>query len=384
MGRFTSRDEWVGDNLNPITLNKYLYANGNPGSYLDPDGRIGFLSDLRDRFNETDEILRQYAENTPYVGGAVGLLRGVTSLGSAPFRAVNTASDAVAGALPFEATSGVANEGAAAFGESVDTGAYVANNKAAVANAIKDKVIDTSSRTFFDRDGAAASDFVSGVTQLVIPSPAIVGGVANTVGRLTPSVARGLQTAGRGLAAVRDRVAQAFRVAESPSGSPEMRFDTDGEAGSGFLEHEVLSASPAAAAFSDRTIIRVDSNGTATIHVGPHRLGPYSEVAGHHPHQQAARSNNPNYNPQSAITLADDGTFDHTTISRMQLKLNAEARRSGLEYTLAVEEAIQRQAMAAGKILDEDVLAILKLSRKDLQSQGALEPTRIPGARKGN
>ena len=38
-GRFTSRDEWSGDNLNPITLNKYLYGNGNPGSYVDPDGR---------------------------------------------------------------------------------------------------------------------------------------------------------------------------------------------------------------------------------------------------------------------------------------------------------------------------------------------------------
>ncbi len=37
-GRFTSRDEWGGDNLNPITLNKYLYGNGNPGSYVDPTG----------------------------------------------------------------------------------------------------------------------------------------------------------------------------------------------------------------------------------------------------------------------------------------------------------------------------------------------------------
>lgn len=38
-GRFTSRDEWSGDNLNPITLNKYLYANGNPGSFIDPSGK---------------------------------------------------------------------------------------------------------------------------------------------------------------------------------------------------------------------------------------------------------------------------------------------------------------------------------------------------------
>jgi len=37
-GRFTRRDTWEGDRTNPITLNKYLYANGNPVSYIDPSG----------------------------------------------------------------------------------------------------------------------------------------------------------------------------------------------------------------------------------------------------------------------------------------------------------------------------------------------------------
>lgn len=240
VGRFTSRDEWQGDNLNPITLNKFLYGNGNPGSYLDPDGRVGFLTDIRNWFNEADQGLRNYAENTPYVGGAVGLVRGFTSLASAPVRVVNTASDAVAGALPFEVTSGVANEGAAAFGENVDLGVYVANNKEAVANAIKDNVIDTTSRTFFDGDGAYASDFTSGVTQGLVPGPAVASGVASSVARYAPGIANGLQRAGRGIAAVRDRVVQAFRVAEAPSGSPEMRFDTDAEAGSAFPEHPAL------------------------------------------------------------------------------------------------------------------------------------------------
>jgi len=162
--------------------------------------------------------MRRYAETTPYVGGAVGLLRGVTSLGSTPFRAVNTASDAVAQALPFEATSGVASEGAIAFGENVDLGVYAANNKVAVANAIKDRVIDTSSRTFFDGDGAYASDFVSGVTQFAVPAPSIATGLT------------------------------AFRVTEAPSGSLVLRHDTDAEAGSEFTQHPTkvqLIAGPA-------------------------------------------------------------------------------------------------------------------------------------------
>ncbi len=46
VGRFTSRDEWGGDNLSPITLNKYLGFNGNPGSYLDPDGRCSVQLEL--------------------------------------------------------------------------------------------------------------------------------------------------------------------------------------------------------------------------------------------------------------------------------------------------------------------------------------------------
>jgi RHS repeat-associated protein len=38
LGRFNRIDPWSGDEANPITLNKYLYANGNPLIYVDPDG----------------------------------------------------------------------------------------------------------------------------------------------------------------------------------------------------------------------------------------------------------------------------------------------------------------------------------------------------------
>ena len=39
LGRFTQQDSWMGASGNPITLNKYLYANSNPVRYVDPSGR---------------------------------------------------------------------------------------------------------------------------------------------------------------------------------------------------------------------------------------------------------------------------------------------------------------------------------------------------------
>ncbi|MGQ0802168.1 MAG: RHS repeat-associated core domain-containing protein, partial [Pseudomarimonas sp.] len=41
LGRFNRIDPWQGDTNNPITLNKYLYANGNPLYYTDPTGMYG-------------------------------------------------------------------------------------------------------------------------------------------------------------------------------------------------------------------------------------------------------------------------------------------------------------------------------------------------------
>lgn len=38
LGRFTRIDPWEGDPLDPVTLNKYLYGNGNPLIWMDPDG----------------------------------------------------------------------------------------------------------------------------------------------------------------------------------------------------------------------------------------------------------------------------------------------------------------------------------------------------------
>lgn len=41
-GTFTARDTVFGELSTPVTLNRYLYARGNPLRYFDPDGRYGF------------------------------------------------------------------------------------------------------------------------------------------------------------------------------------------------------------------------------------------------------------------------------------------------------------------------------------------------------
>jgi RHS repeat-associated protein len=45
-GRFHTRDTYEGNNGEPLSLHKYLYANGNPVGYIDPSGHDGLLSEL--------------------------------------------------------------------------------------------------------------------------------------------------------------------------------------------------------------------------------------------------------------------------------------------------------------------------------------------------
>ncbi len=43
-GRFTQQDSWMGNNSDPITLHKYLYANADPANVTDPSGHFGLVS----------------------------------------------------------------------------------------------------------------------------------------------------------------------------------------------------------------------------------------------------------------------------------------------------------------------------------------------------
>jgi RHS repeat-associated protein len=43
-GRFTQQDTWMGRDFDPITLNKYVYANADPANNIDPTGNFSMGS----------------------------------------------------------------------------------------------------------------------------------------------------------------------------------------------------------------------------------------------------------------------------------------------------------------------------------------------------
>ncbi len=102
IGRFTSTDPWTGDAMNPVTLNKYLAFNGNPGSFLDPDGRcasapvvcaFGFARSEE----EKTTVLRNFANENPTRGRTVGAVVRIGQGVTAPISAADTLASAVAG-----------------------------------------------------------------------------------------------------------------------------------------------------------------------------------------------------------------------------------------------------------------------------------------------
>jgi len=84
VGRFTTVDEWAGDINNPISLNKYLYGYGNPGSFVDPDGRtpalIGIGQDLSR--HRMDGIIGVTAARDGFLEGPWYAKPGMAILGS--------------------------------------------------------------------------------------------------------------------------------------------------------------------------------------------------------------------------------------------------------------------------------------------------------------
>jgi len=182
VGNFNGMDPAMGNSAQPITLNKYVYANGNPLIYIDPSGRAGFLTVMRNGFDRVDEGLRETAVAFPILADQIGVTRGAVALASTPTRMYNLASDVVAQALPGEALRGLSDQGSAELARTVDPMAGLAIDYAndpegtkirvavKVGLAAKDKIVAAAGG-----DGGARSDIVSFGTQIALP---IAGEVA--------------------------------------------------------------------------------------------------------------------------------------------------------------------------------------------------------------
>lgn len=91
-GRFHSQDTYEGRNGEPITLHKYLYANGNPAMFTDPSGNVtlGEMSQVQgmqtrlNNFTFKVNAAKKYTDSVykVLVTVAVTLNTGVASIGS--------------------------------------------------------------------------------------------------------------------------------------------------------------------------------------------------------------------------------------------------------------------------------------------------------------
>jgi RHS repeat-associated protein len=177
IARFTTEDPEEGQAMQPPSLHRYLYAYANPTVYVDPTGRVGFLTSLRDGFDQADQWLRDKAMRYPMFADRIGEVRGTASLLSLPVRTVNLASDAVAQALP---AGGIFDDshqqGSIEFGKTVDTvvplvSAYAQDpegTKLRIGKAIAGTAWDTGVAAF-KGDGGAVSDIYSAATQVAAP-----------------------------------------------------------------------------------------------------------------------------------------------------------------------------------------------------------------------
>ena len=66
VGRFTQQDTYMGNNSDPVSLHKYMYANADPVRYTDPTGNMSFAS-----IGATTSIMGVLA-STSIVGYSIG------------------------------------------------------------------------------------------------------------------------------------------------------------------------------------------------------------------------------------------------------------------------------------------------------------------------
>ena len=209
LGRFNRIDPWEGDVLNPITLNKYLYAVGNPLRYTDPDGRqfcgqicdAGYMYGHARSDEERSQALRHGANASPVIGVPVGAALRATEIVQAPIDAVSDAASAAAGDEGAQARTGARIDSALAAHD--ERAPWMLAGQVGLlaheANRLSRSVVDNVRRL---SNAVSHNDYVSAgksgvdlgldITEVAGPVAAVRSGV---VGGLTPRrVARSEQS----------------------------------------------------------------------------------------------------------------------------------------------------------------------------------------------
>ncbi|MGQ0801009.1 MAG: RHS repeat-associated core domain-containing protein [Pseudomarimonas sp.] len=256
LGRFNRVDPGPLIALQPITINRYLYANGNPLVYVDSDGRIAFLAEGADQLGRFREWLGERAGTySQGIAGQIaaatgGVARGFVGASEGALRGVNYVANVGSVVL---ADYGLNNQEWAAehFKETQGTHAAAAGAYDFVANQggaglLYDQAVDTTSRVY-EGDVQAIGDFSEFATGFASGS-----GVAKTTAQqaANASLRTAQQVESLALAATqqaKNALNGVRRVVEGSDGTPlvtlEKRLDmlAENDFGGGAIEHPVLA-----------------------------------------------------------------------------------------------------------------------------------------------
>jgi RHS repeat-associated protein len=366
IGRFISQDSFLGNVDDPPSLHRYFYANANPTRFIDPSGHQNkeFEEALINLETGHTVAMIKSPENVEVIEPMTQERR-IQKLSTLTYHYTKAYGKEAAKIWVATAVTLPAGAGAGLLARPLGTAATAMVSDAAAGGAFfgtHAKLHGASNKETLKQIGIGAVTGV-GVGQAVralSPGPMITL-TSEEPGLLMPSARTGVQQPSNN--------APSASVVHEPEAPP-----SGGPAKTSVVSAEGVPA-PESPVEAPRSV-------GGTRQIGRHTVGPYKDVGGHHPHQQAARTGDPNYRPREALAVKS-GTYDHKAISKEQIRLNAEARRSGESYDLPKEEAVARESMREGGVTDQEIDEILAADRDVLAEQGALHPRRIPGTRRG-
>ena len=116
-------------------------------------------------------------------------------------------------------------------------------------------------------------------------------------------------------------------------------------------------------------------------------IGAYKDVGGHHPLQQAAFRDHPNYSAADALAVSEKylskfGDRVHVKITKQQRILQKELAESGRPNTMKEQIRIALQSMIKAGIPEGEARNITARAFWDLRAQNVMQPTNILWSKK--